>query len=221
MAEKKPSMLGDLSGKIGDIVFKKRNGKTYISKAASNYTLSQLPAEINKRNRQRVNGKFAKQIIQNKLLKAVWDKEKAPCSTGYNKINQVNFHLCEPDRPSEKACITPGGFKLELEEITILPDRIEITPRPFDLQKKETSVKFIMIISLWNSRRKKDNQPEFLLKETALTEGQKCVFTLSQEEIKVIRKFKNKTLYLAAITLNNAHTTIRHSETLSKNFLES
>ena len=130
MAEKKPSILGEFSGRIGNIVIKKRNGKTYASKAASKYTISQLPHEIDKRNIQKVNGKFASVINQNPLLHAIWEKEKAPCATAYNKINKVNYHLCAPDHPTEKAKITPGGFKLEVDEINVKPDRIEITLRP-------------------------------------------------------------------------------------------
>ncbi len=164
MAKKNPSILGEPHGKIGDYVFKERNGKTYISKAAKTYTPSQLPHEKDKRNKQKVNGKFSSVINKSPLLHAVWEKEKAPCTTAYNKINKVNYPLCEPDHPSAEAQITPGGFKLEVEEISPFPGRIEVVPLPFELRKEETNIAYIMILSLWNKRRKKDNDFEFLLR---------------------------------------------------------
>ena len=138
MAEQKNSILGDLRGKVGGNIYREVNGKTIVSKASDTHNTSQLPHEIEKRNIQTVNGKFASVINSSRLLKTIWYKEKAPCVNGYNKINKVNYHLCAPDHPTEKAQITPGGFKLEVNEINIKPDKIEITLRPIKLQKDET-----------------------------------------------------------------------------------
>ena len=216
MAKKKPSILGEPRGKVGDVVYKERNGKTYISKAATTYTLSQLPHEIDKRNIQGVNGKFASLIIKNALLKAVWEKEKAPCTGAYYKINKVNYPLCEPGHPSAKAMITPpGGFKLEAEEINVLADRIEITIRGTILKKGEKHITYIMILSLWNPTRKskKTNPFEFLMLKDCITEGSDVIFRLAAEETTFLKKYKNKTAFLAAVTANKQNKIVRWSET--------
>ena len=216
MAEKKPSILGEFSGRIGNIVIKKRNGKTYASKAASKYTISQLPHEIDKRNIQTVNGKFASVINSSRLLKSIWYKEKAPCVNAYNKINKVNYHLCAPDHPTEKAQITPGGFKLEVNEINIKPDKLEITLRPIKLQQDETQITYIMILSLWNPRAKRTAPFEFLIPEDYAAEGTLLTFRLNKAGAALAKKYKNKTIFLAAVTLNNKKDIIRWSETLGK-----
>ncbi len=201
MAELKSSVLGEVRGKIGNELFRKINGKIFISEITGKYTTSQLPHEIDKRSRQKVNGKFGSVILKSSLLKAIWEKEKAPCTRANNKINKVNFAFCEPGRPSEKAQITPGGFKLEAEEISVLPGRIEVAPLPFALHKEETKVIFILILSLWNKRRKKDDDFKFLLMQETLAEVPRLTFKLSKEETSLIKKYKNKTIYLAAVTL--------------------
>ena len=216
MAEKKPSILGEFSGRIGNIVIKKRNGKTYASKAASKYTISQLPHEIDKRNIQTVNGKFASVINSSRLLKSIWYKEKAPCVNAYNKINKVNYHLCAPDHPTEKAQITPGGFKLEVNEINVKPDKLEITLRPIKLQKDETQVAYIMILSLWNPRAKRTAPFEFLMPENYTAEAAQLTFRLNKDEAALAKKYCSKTIFLAAVTLDDTYSVRRWSETRAR-----
>ncbi len=147
------------------------------------------------------------------MLNTIWEKEKAPCTRANNKINKINFNLCEPDHPTEKAQITPGGFKLEAEEINIKPGRIEITPEPIKLQKDETQVTYIMILSLWNPRGKRTAPFEFLMPEDYTAEGTKLIFRLDKEETALAKKYKNKTIFLAAVTLDDKYNVKRWSET--------
>jgi len=217
MARKKPSILGELSGKVGDLVYKIRDGKPYVSKAPETHTLSMLPHEIDKRNIQSVNGKFASLINKNALLKAAWGKEKKPCNCAYNKISQVNYYLCEQDHPSEKAMMTPpGGFRFEAEDIKALPDRIEIMIRPTKLQKDENSIAYIMILCLWNPRRKgKKTKPfEFLMPQDYITEGNKVIFRFDKEGAVLFKKYKNKMRFLAAVTADKQNKIVRWSDTL-------
>ncbi len=217
MAVIKESILGEINGKVGDIVYKKRNGKTYISKAAASYTVSQLPQEKVRRDKQRINGKICSLINKNIHLCAAWKKKKAPCFSGYNRMNKVNFHLCEPDRPSERLKITPGGFKLAVEEIRCTAARVKVLPRPIRLKKGEDAVTFIMVLSLWNKRSKVDDDFEFLLMEAQQPDsGAGIIFKFKEEESASIKKYKNKTIYLAAVTLNKKGDIVRWSETAGR-----
>ena len=221
MAEQKNSVVGDVRGKIGDYLYRQVNGKRIVTKASSTYTLSQLPHEIDKRSKQKVNGKFASVINSNPLLHYIWNKKKAPCVNGYNKINKVNYHPCEPYGPSAKAQITPGGFKLEAEEITIKPGSVEITLRPIHLKKNEAIILYILILSLSSPKRrsKNTNDFEFLLLENYREEGPKLIFNLDKEKTALAKKYKNKTIFLAAITMNNEGSIERWSETLGRDYL--
>ena len=221
MARNNPSVLGEPSGKIGDVVYKKRNGKTYISKAAETFNSSQLPHEIDKRNIQKVNGKFASIINQNKLLHVIWEKEKFPCTNAYNKINKVNYHFCAPDHPTEKAQLTPGGFKLKVKDISIFPEGIEVTPDSIKLNKDEAAIAWIMILSLWNPKRKskKTNDFEFLPFENYTSDGPKLIFKLNKQDMPLTKKYKGRTTFLAAVILSEENKIMRWTETLSRNLL--
>ena len=149
MARKKPSSIGEFTGKVGRYVYKERNGKPYVSGIPEKYNASQLPHEIDKPNLQKITGKFGSLINSSTLLKAIWNRERGSCQSGYNKISKVNYHLCEPDHPTEKAMITPeGGFRLEADEICVLPDGIEANLRPIKLMQGETRIEYITILSL-------------------------------------------------------------------------
>lgn len=218
MAKKNPSVLGEPRGKIGDVVYKERNGKIYISRAPKPYNISQLPHEIKKRNIQKVSGKFCSAVNSNLILRAIWYKEKGTCENAFNKISQVNYHLCEPGSPSAKAQITPGGFKLEAEEISMKAGSIEITPHPTKLHKEEAVIFYILILSLSTPKRrsKKTNDFEFLLLDKYQEEGPKLIFTLDKENTDLAKKYKNKTLFLAAVTMNEKGSISRWSETLGR-----
>ena len=221
MAEQKKSILGNLRGKVGGNIYREVNGKTIVSKASDTHNTSQLPHEIDKRNIQKVNGKFASIINQNKLLHVIWEKEKFPCTNAYNKINKVNYHFCAPDHPTEKAQITPGGFKLKVKDISIFPEGIEVTPDPIKLNKDEAAIAWIMILSFWNPKRKskKTNNFEFLPFENYTSDGPKLIFKLNKQDIPLTKKYKGRTAFLAAVILSEENKIMRWTETLSRNLL--
>ena len=191
MARKKPSPIGELSGKAGDLVYKSRNGKPYASGKPKKYNASQLPHEIDKRNLQKITGKFGSLINSSTLLKAIWNRERGNCQSGYNKISKVKYHLCEPDHPTEKAMITPeGGFKLEADEIYVLPDGIEANLRPIKLMPGEKRIEYITILSLWNPRRKsKKTDPfAFLMPKDCTSEGTKITFRLDEDGTALVKE---------------------------------
>ena len=112
----------------------------------------------------------------------------------------------------------PGGFRLEAEDIKALPDRIEIMIRPTKLQKDENSIAYIMILCLWNPRRKgKKTKPfEFLMPQDYITEGNKVIFRFDKEGAVLFKKYKNNMRFLAAVTADKQNKMVRWSNTLIK-----
>jgi hypothetical protein len=201
MAVVKKKVLGELRGKIGSTVYRVRNGKNYAASVPSEYNASQSPLEVDKRNKFRINGKFAKAIKESELLYSIWDKEKAPATNAYNKICKVNFSHCGTNRPSEKNVITPEGeFILPVRNITSLPEGIEVMLESSDIPELEKQVIYIMIISLYEPAANGHNYFELLVMEGCETEENTLKFNFDENEIQLAKEYKNKTIFLASVT---------------------
>lgn len=216
MARIQKQILGEIRGKVGSIVGKVRNGKPYIASRPSKYTMSKVPHEVDKRNRFKVNGLFAKSIKENKLLYGIWDKKKAPASSAYNKLCKVNYRLCNTDRPTDKNLITPDGFPLPVESISFFPDKIEAELLPFDILPDEKRVMFILLVSFYEPEKKE--LPYFSLKHITSydLDDLKLTFNLNTTDKQTASAYKNRTAFLAAVTQDDTGNILRWSETVSR-----
>lgn len=218
MARIEINILGVTRGKVGGVVAKVRNGKPYLASLPSKYTPSQKPQEIDKRNKFRVNGKFAKSIKETGILYRVWDKEKAPASNAYNKICKVNFKLCNADRPSEKNVITPDGFDLPVKGIKSYKDRIEAELAEFKIGNKEKRLILKMIVCFYNPKQNGMNFFELRSIENLEPDWPTFIFKFNAKEIQLSNTYKNKTVYLAVVTESDKGEIIRFSKTAAKMF---
>lgn len=101
-----------IKGKFGNVVAKKFNGKTIISARPSQYTVSNKPEAVEARDRFRVTVDLARAVNSLSALKSIWKTAKGKCSTGFNKICQINFQYSSAVKPTINNIITPGGFIL-------------------------------------------------------------------------------------------------------------
>ena len=215
MAVFRKKVLGELNGKVGEFVGKTRNGKHYIASVPSQYTMSDEPHEVDKRSRFKVNGKFAKAVRENELLYRIWEREKAPASTAYNKICKVNFHLCGTDRPTGENVITPGGFKLTVTDIYPGPDGIDVTIEPFDMTDNEAAVIFIMMVSFYEPKIKGLEYYKVCSLNDYDIEELNLKFKYDEDEKKIAGKYRNGTVFFAAVTVDGDGEVVRWSETTS------
>lgn len=216
MARLEKKVLGEIRGRVGDIVGKVRNGKQYIASRPAKYTMSKAPHEIDKRNRFKVNGLFAKAIKENKLLYSIWDKEKAPAASAYNKICKVNFGLCSTERPTTENLITPNGFDLPVDRMTYFPDKIEAELRPFDILPGEKRVIFILMTSFYEPLSKEANYFAIKRTEDYDMEELKLTFNFNTTEKQIVAAYKKRIAFLAAVTQDNAGNILRWSETVRR-----
>ncbi|QQS35985.1 MAG: hypothetical protein IPM56_17380 [Ignavibacteriales bacterium] len=209
-------VLGEFRGKIGDVVGKVRNGKHYISSAPGKYNISKKPHEVDKRNRFRVNGLFAKTIRHNELLFMVWNDANIPANNAFNKICKVNFKLCEPDRPSAKNVITPPGFWLPVTQINSDDECIEITLNPFEILPGEDIVTLIMYISFYDPVNKNKNFFEMCPAMDYEPDDLKFLFRYGFREKQLAQIYNHKTIFLAAVTQSSNGNVLRWSETVGR-----
>ena len=216
MARLEKKVLGEIRGRVGDIVGKVRNGKQYIASRPTKYTMSTAPHEVDKRNRFKVNALFAKSLKENKLLYSIWDKDKAPAASAYNKICKVNFKLCGTQRPTTENLITPGGFILPVESISYLLDKIEAELKPFDILPGEKRVIFILLTSFYEPVGNETDYFKIKRIENYDMDELKLTFNFNITEKQIASAYKKRLALLAAVTQDDSGNILRWSETISR-----
>lgn len=128
MAELNQNVLGNVKGKLGNVVFRNLNGKTFISLRPVKYKKSKSAiAKIVRNGFKQVN-LFSSTINKNTILKEIWNISDVKSRSAYNKIFKSNLNI------SPKSGIT----KLNI----ITPNRVELKPMDFSITESEIEVKF-------------------------------------------------------------------------------
>jgi hypothetical protein len=110
---KKP--LGGVRGKVGGVIYRYMNGRTFISVHNEKYNISQTKESKNNRSKFGTTIKFSKTVNSISDLKKVWDHSSAPGRSAYTKIFKHNSMSIQSDFVSAVCSITPGGIGCKIE----------------------------------------------------------------------------------------------------------
>ena len=103
-------VLGDLDGKVGNIVGRQRNGKYFVYAMPTEVKISNTPEAKRSRAIMIPLAKFASIVNSIPELKYFWVKEKIVAFDAFHKIEKVNFPFLLPERPTVRNTITPEIF---------------------------------------------------------------------------------------------------------------
>jgi hypothetical protein len=103
-------VLGDVGGKVGNIVGRKRNGKYFVYAMPEKVNISNTPEAIKSRNIMIPLAKFASIVNSIPELKYFWVNERIEAFDAFHKIEKVNFHFLIPERPTVRNTIIPEIF---------------------------------------------------------------------------------------------------------------
>lgn len=126
MAKIKGNILGNISGKIGNLSARIRNGETYLSARPSSFKESIHPSHNERKKKFAVAVNISSLLIKDPQLKAVWSEKGNGKTTAFNNIVGANAKLCLSAMPSINVRLTPGGFQLPVDSVTVQSDRLSI-----------------------------------------------------------------------------------------------
>lgn len=113
MATLKKSVLGKVSGAVGDILFRMKDGKNYVGTRPISFMPGTDNKSISRRNRFRIACKFSKHINRIFTLKALWNRYTPDTMLPYNGMIKVNYYNVTPDDVSNSASLVPEiGFEI-------------------------------------------------------------------------------------------------------------
>lgn len=100
-------VLGDLNGKVGNVVGRKRKNKYFVYAVPTEVKISNSPAAIKSRDIMKPVSKFSSVVNSIPELKYLWLNSKIDTFDVFHKIEKENFHLFLPERPTVNNFITP------------------------------------------------------------------------------------------------------------------
>lgn len=127
MAELNGGVFGKLSGSIGEITFRRKNGKTFICQRTKSFVPGHDQESANRRSRFSLAGKLARAINSIPELKAFWQQITPKGKSPFNIMVQKNIRNVNPGSVSETTTITPEfGFAINCTSSSISKDAITV-----------------------------------------------------------------------------------------------
>ncbi|MHB8872004.1 MAG: hypothetical protein ACYC5G_06140, partial [Candidatus Doudnabacteria bacterium] len=106
------NVIGNLSGKLGNLSARTVDGRTVLAARPSSFNASQDPAVLQVRQKFSVTAKFASAILALTSLVSIWKKVRNVASSVFNEIFQSNFAYSSIEKPTEQNILAPEGFPL-------------------------------------------------------------------------------------------------------------
>ncbi|MCK9426786.1 MAG: hypothetical protein M0Q21_12165 [Ignavibacteriaceae bacterium] len=120
------SVIGNLSGRLGNLSARTVNGQTILAARPSSFNASQEPAVLEVRQKFAVTANFAKNVLSLSTLAEIWKQTKASGLSAFNGIFKGNFAYSAVDKPTGENIITPGGFSLPVQNTTVATDNLTV-----------------------------------------------------------------------------------------------
>jgi hypothetical protein len=122
LARVENSILGFLSGKLGDFVFRKMNGKKFMSCRARKYKISQSAEAKKGRANFAAAVKFAITVNSIPEVKKAWSSAKTEGTNSYHRIIKYNSKRVNSGKLTTANKITPDGLPLTLSSLLLKGD---------------------------------------------------------------------------------------------------
>ena len=225
MASVSGSVLGNLSGRLGNLSARTVNGRTILAARPSSFNVSQEPSVVEVRKKFGITMNFAKAVNSIAALSAVWEKVKDSGRSVMNTIFRDNFQYVSAERPTENNIITPDGFNLPVQsasvdadtitaQITTLNNEAVISPAEVDLA--------VSAVVCFYDPKSADDDPFKIIAldkdEAGFNFGQTYNLSLALNALQtnIASKYNNSILYLAVATKDAAGKVVQYSSTFTK-----
>jgi len=126
MAVVKGNVLGNLSGKLGNLSARTVEGRTILAARPSSFNVNYDPAVVEVRQKFAVTANFAKNISAISTLSEIWKNSKENGISVFNTIFKKNFQFSGVDKPTVDNIITPDGFDLPVSAATLSANALDL-----------------------------------------------------------------------------------------------
>jgi hypothetical protein len=199
MAIIRKGAMGDISGRIGDTVYRVRNHKNIGCKRPTSQKISQTENSVKNRSKFAYTIQFAKIINSNPELLSCWKSAEIKGTSGFQRIIKHNSKNVSALGITSKNIITPPGIEIVPGSISINESTVTISSF-FKNDITNPLLKLFTVMKLYNEEGSEllylqsDNVS---LKEGIAPEG---TIALTPDELKKLIYYKKAILLCAFIT---------------------
>ena len=229
MATVKSNVIGNLSGKLGNLSARTVNGKTVLAARPASFNASNEPKLIAIRSKFAVTVKFSGKVVSLSTLASIWRKVKLPPHSIFNEVFISNFAYSAVDRPTLNNIITPlnGGFPLPVQSSSVLADNVSVellklsdasvfTPAEVDLSANG-------LVCYFNPFNTADPKFQIITLNDEIRNYQfdqtfEMNIALNMVQQGIAAKYRNSILLFAVASKNSDGKVIQYSSTYSKEF---
>ncbi len=131
MAELKKKVLGQVSGAVGDIVFRERYGLNYVGLRPSSFMPGTDAASVARRQRFALATRVGVTINSSSQLKQLWAAHTSSGLNAYNQIVKTNYPFVSSTDLSNLLQLTPSyGFGFVVTDSNVDRVRIRVSIDP-------------------------------------------------------------------------------------------
>lgn len=169
MAILNKSVLGKVLGSIGNLTFKQRNGKNYISLKPESYPKCNKQVMVLIREKFALVSKIAKVINNNPVLYSIWRNHTRNGMSVYNNIvKSIYPYFRNKISPDSIRLLPAGGFKVQKSSIFLDNKNLKLGINPQGINygidvSKELFVSLYSIIYLNRPKTEGEKKSHFFL----------------------------------------------------------
>lgn len=232
MGRLKNMVLGNVTGKVGNVVFRVKGKKAYAYASPEKVKVSQTKGAKEARSKFTPLSNFASFINSIPELKYFWLKAKIDASSAYHKITKLNYKLLLHNRPTINNLISPW---IENENI-INPIRMcgldksgiwiqaKYEKGQFIPLDEEESISALAIICFYNPRRRWE---KYFVLNKLLSDNIEANFVdpfvfkipFIETTLSKYYSYRNSILYLTFLTRDIDGKPLRNSLNYSQEFV--
>lgn len=127
MARVFSNVIGNLSGKLGNLSARIQFGRTILAARPASYNVPSDQAALDRRGTFLAAVKFALQVSNLPALKKIWEKVKPNDLSVFNQVVSINYPLASASRPTVDNVITPDGFAMAVQNALLDADKLTAT----------------------------------------------------------------------------------------------
>lgn len=229
MAVVKANVIGNLSGKLGNLSARTVNGKTVLSARPASFNASNEPIFIVIRSKFAVTAKFSSKVISLATLTAIWKKVQHPPHSVFNEVFIGNFPYSAVDRPTGYNVLTPasGGFPLPVQSSSVLADNVSVELLKLSdasvFTPEEVNLSVNGLVCYFNPLNPADPKFQIITLNDEIPNYEfnhtfEVNIALNLIQQNIAAKYQNSVLLFAVASKNSEGKIIQYSTTYSKEF---
>ena len=205
MAEITKNVIGNISGTLGNMVFRNIGGKVIIYTRPHNQKISYTEKSVKNRGKFGMASLLSTNALQLPGIKEVWNSSNHEGRSAYTKIIKFNAKSVEADRLTIKNDIVPIGKRLTVNSFSLTSEKFEIDYNTDNFQNITQPYNACLLIFLYDLKNPATGSNHYFIKDTLIindgitSENKTLQFIMSNTYSAEISLY-NKALIFFALT---------------------